>query len=87
MKQVVHDNLNPFIGITFNERSDMMILWKFCARGTLQDVIYNNKIEFDSKFHAAFIRDLTQVFLLSFPHNVPRASSTSTVLRLASTEL
>ncbi|KAK6054510.1 hypothetical protein COOONC_07983 [Cooperia oncophora] len=59
MKQVVHDNLNPFLGIAFNEKSEMLLLWKFCSRGTLQDVIYNENFALDEKFHAAFVKDIT----------------------------
>ncbi|GMR46851.1 hypothetical protein PMAYCL1PPCAC_17046, partial [Pristionchus mayeri] len=32
--------------------------WKFCNRGTLQDIVYNEQVDFDSKFHGAFIRDI-----------------------------
>ncbi|CEF60352.1 Guanylate cyclase [Strongyloides ratti] len=59
MKQLVHDNINPFIGISFNEKNEMLVLWKFCSRGTIQDIIYNENVTLDSKFHAAFIRDIT----------------------------
>ncbi|KAK6749596.1 hypothetical protein RB195_001919 [Necator americanus] len=58
MKQAVHDNVNPFIGITFNEKEEILVIWKFCSRGTLQDIIYNDNITLDQKFHGAFIRDI-----------------------------
>ncbi|KHJ96839.1 ligand-binding protein, receptor family [Oesophagostomum dentatum] len=59
MKQVVHDNLNPFLGMAFNEKGEVLLLWKFCSRGTLQDVIYNEQFVLDEKFHGAFVRDIT----------------------------
>uniref|UniRef100_A0A8R1DJA3 Guanylate cyclase n=1 Tax=Caenorhabditis japonica TaxID=281687 RepID=A0A8R1DJA3_CAEJA len=59
MKQAVHDNINPFIGISFNEKSELLLLWKFCSRGTLQDVIYSDKFQMDDKFQGAFVRDIT----------------------------
>uniref|UniRef100_A0AC35U5Z3 Guanylate cyclase n=1 Tax=Rhabditophanes sp. KR3021 TaxID=114890 RepID=A0AC35U5Z3_9BILA len=59
MKQIVHDNLNPFIGMSFNEKDELLLLWKFCSRGTLQDMINNENVSLDSKFHAAFVRDIT----------------------------
>ncbi|EYC01199.1 hypothetical protein Y032_0109g114 [Ancylostoma ceylanicum] len=59
MKQVVHDNINPFLGMAFNEKAEMLLLWKFCSRGTLQDVIYNDQFVLDEKFHGAFVRDIT----------------------------
>ncbi|VDL64276.1 unnamed protein product [Nippostrongylus brasiliensis] len=59
VKQAVHDNLNPFLGMAFNERNEMLLLWKFCSRGTLQDVIYNEQFVLDEKFHGAFVKDIT----------------------------
>ncbi|KAF8371579.1 hypothetical protein PRIPAC_78008 [Pristionchus pacificus] len=58
MKAAVHDNVNPFLGISFNEKEELLLVWKFCNRGTLQDVIYNDQIQMDNKFHGAFIRDI-----------------------------
>ncbi|KAI6173196.1 hypothetical protein M3Y98_01056200 [Aphelenchoides besseyi] len=59
MKQMIHDNLNPFLGMSFNEKEEMLIFWKFCSRGSVQDVIYNDDLSLDTQFHAAFIRDIT----------------------------
>ncbi|KAL6737167.1 hypothetical protein Aduo_010834 [Ancylostoma duodenale] len=59
MKQVVHDNLNPFLGMAFNEKNEVLLIWKFCSRGTLQDIIYNDQFILDETFHGAFIRDIT----------------------------
>uniref|UniRef100_A0A158PBL1 Guanylate cyclase n=1 Tax=Angiostrongylus cantonensis TaxID=6313 RepID=A0A158PBL1_ANGCA len=59
IKQSIHDNINPFLGMSFNEKDEMVLLWKFCSRGTVQDVIYNSNMVLDAKFHGAFIRDIT----------------------------
>ncbi|KAI6221063.1 Guanylate cyclase [Aphelenchoides besseyi] len=59
MKQAIHENLNPFLGMAFNEKDVMLIVWKFCSRGTVQDIIYNKSMVLDEKFHAAFVRDIT----------------------------
>lgn len=59
MKQAIHENLNPFLGMSFNEKEEMLVVWKFCSRGTVQDLIYNKTMVLDEKFHAAFIRDIT----------------------------
>ncbi|TMS37583.1 hypothetical protein L596_004484 [Steinernema carpocapsae] len=59
MKQCVHDNLNPFLGMACNEKEEMLVLWKFCSRGTVQDIVYNDDVILDSKFHGAFVRDIT----------------------------
>ncbi|VDK50104.1 unnamed protein product [Cylicostephanus goldi] len=61
MKQAIHDNLNPFLGMSFNEKDEMVLLWKFCSRGTVQDIIYNHDMVMDAKFHGAFVRDITLV--------------------------
>uniref|UniRef100_A0A0N4ZDC3 Guanylate cyclase n=1 Tax=Parastrongyloides trichosuri TaxID=131310 RepID=A0A0N4ZDC3_PARTI len=59
MKLLVHDNINPFLGMSFNEKDEMLIYWKFCSRGTVQDIIYNDEVNIDANFHAAFVRDIT----------------------------
>ncbi|VDM55262.1 unnamed protein product [Angiostrongylus costaricensis] len=59
IKQSIHDNINPFLGMSFNEKDEMVLLWKFCSRGTVQDIIYNSDLVLDAKFHGAFIRDIT----------------------------
>uniref|UniRef100_A0A183CHA9 Guanylate cyclase n=1 Tax=Globodera pallida TaxID=36090 RepID=A0A183CHA9_GLOPA len=59
VKDAVHDNINPFLGMAFNDKEEMFILWKFCSRGTVQDIIYNKNMALDEKFHAAFVRDIT----------------------------
>uniref|UniRef100_A0A0R3RFQ9 Guanylate cyclase n=1 Tax=Elaeophora elaphi TaxID=1147741 RepID=A0A0R3RFQ9_9BILA len=69
MKQAVHDNLNIFIGLVFNQGENMHIIWKFCSRGTIQDIIYNQKLTLDEKFNAAFVRDITQG--LEYLHSSP----------------
>ena len=48
-------NLKKFI------EDELLVLWKFCSRGTIQDIIYNESVTLDSKFHAAFVRDITLV--------------------------
>ncbi|VDP13282.1 unnamed protein product [Onchocerca flexuosa] len=60
MKAAVHDNLNIFIGIIFNQSENVYVIWKFCSRGTIQDIIYNKNMTLDEKFHAAFVNDITQ---------------------------
>uniref|UniRef100_A0A915PCN9 Guanylate cyclase n=1 Tax=Setaria digitata TaxID=48799 RepID=A0A915PCN9_9BILA len=69
MKAAVHDNLNIFVGMVFNQGENMFLIWKFCSRGTIQDIIYNQNMTLDEKFHAAFIRDITQG--LEYLHNSP----------------
>ncbi|VDN02552.1 unnamed protein product [Thelazia callipaeda] len=69
MKAVVHDNLNTFVGMVFNECEDVYLVWKFCSRGTIQDIIYDPSINLHNKFHASFIRDIT--LGLEYLHSSP----------------
>ncbi|VDK60248.1 unnamed protein product [Gongylonema pulchrum] len=55
--------------MVFNQGEDMMLIWKFCSRGTVQDIIYNPSLTLDNKFHAAFVRDIT--LGLEYLHSSP----------------
>uniref|UniRef100_A0A914ZMJ0 Uncharacterized protein n=1 Tax=Parascaris univalens TaxID=6257 RepID=A0A914ZMJ0_PARUN len=75
MKQAVHDNINPFIGISFDRMPQFYAIWKHCFRGTLADLIYdsvqggdpNHKLDsgdgpaFDQNFKSAFVHDIIRV--------------------------
>ncbi|KAE9416624.1 hypothetical protein Angca_009708 [Angiostrongylus cantonensis] len=66
MRQLEHDNLNRFIGVS----SDGVLtysLWKFCSRGTLQDVITRGSLPMDIVFIESILFDLTAG--ISFIHN------------------
>ncbi|VDN01193.1 unnamed protein product [Thelazia callipaeda] len=68
MKQLVHDNVNQFIGICFDKRTEFYTIWNHCFRGTLADMMFVNtasgpgkKIDgpaFDENFKRAFVRDI-----------------------------
>ncbi|VDK46989.1 unnamed protein product [Anisakis simplex] len=74
MKQAVHDNINAFIGISFDKMPQFYATWKHCFRGTLADLIFggvqgndpNHKLEsedgpaFDQNFKSAFVRDIVR---------------------------
>lgn len=32
MKQAVHDNMNPFLGMVWNEKDELLLVWKFASR-------------------------------------------------------
>ncbi|VDK67337.1 unnamed protein product [Litomosoides sigmodontis] len=57
IKAAIHDNLNTFIGLVFNQGEN------------IYDIIYNHNLTLDEKFHAAFIRDITQG--LEYLHSSP----------------
>ncbi|CAD5235065.1 unnamed protein product [Bursaphelenchus xylophilus] len=62
MKQLIHDNVNTFIGLSMDRASDFYVIWKHCLRGTLTDIIANSNAghlpKFDRDFQSAFVRDI-----------------------------
>lgn len=75
MKQAVHDNINPFIGISFDKKFEFYAVWKHCFRGTLADLMLDDATAdsqrkkslgesspaFDDQFKSAFVRDIIRV--------------------------
>ncbi|CAD5124699.1 DgyrCDS12962 [Dimorphilus gyrociliatus] len=57
MKEMNHENVNPFIGLSL-EPPKAHILWMYCSRGSLQDILENDDLTLDSSFKRSLIKDL-----------------------------
>ena len=53
-----HSNLNTFIGASVNPSVKLCIVWEYCSKGSLQDVIYNDAIQLDDMFKFSIGIDL-----------------------------
>lgn len=57
MRDLRQDNINSFIGVC-TEPTNICIVTTYCTRGSLEDVIENELMHFDSMFIASLIADL-----------------------------
>ena len=60
MKELTHENLNPFLGVCFNG-SKIYILSAYCQRGSLQDILNQDEVKLDWMFKGSLIQDLVHV--------------------------
>uniref|UniRef100_A0A914XEL8 Guanylate cyclase n=1 Tax=Plectus sambesii TaxID=2011161 RepID=A0A914XEL8_9BILA len=58
LKQLNHENLNSFIGLSYNEQNELITCWQFCNRGSLEDILHASEMELDEAFKASFIKDV-----------------------------
>ena len=59
MKSLYHDNLCRFIGLCL-DGPQLMSIWRFCARGSLKDVIAKSSIQMDWFFKFSLIKDISE---------------------------
>lgn len=67
MREIRHENLNCFIGFLMGDptrRLPPALLWEYCTRGNLAQVLDNPLINLDWDFQASFIADLARVSLV-----------------------
>ncbi|CAL2044801.1 unnamed protein product [Caenorhabditis brenneri] len=66
-----HDNLNNFMGLSFDRASHIYIVWFQCFRGSLHDHIFTTKSrrETATNFEGAFLRDILKG--LDYLHTSP----------------
>ena len=60
MRLLDHSNVNKFIGVTVDS-PELISVWRFCSRGTIQDIINSTTFQLDGFFMYSLIRDLTEV--------------------------
>lgn len=59
MMEIKHQNLCAFVGACI-EPNRAMLLWEYCAKGSLQDVIWNQNIKLDQMFMFALSHDVAK---------------------------
>ncbi|XP_053162134.1 retinal guanylyl cyclase 2-like [Hemicordylus capensis] len=57
MKDVRHENVNPFLGL-LSDGSLFAVVMEFCSRGSLEDLLQNADIKLDWMFKSSLLMDL-----------------------------
>jgi hypothetical protein len=55
------DNLDVFVGLTFNEGDRFLIFWQHNVRCTLEDVVFNDEFNLTVEFQSSFLNDILKV--------------------------
>ncbi|XP_022085768.1 atrial natriuretic peptide receptor 1-like [Acanthaster planci] len=59
LRDLQHTNVNPFLGACV-EPPNLCIIYKYCSRGSLQDVLNNDHIKLDYLFKWSFAMDVAK---------------------------
>ncbi|VDM37368.1 unnamed protein product [Toxocara canis] len=60
MKLLENENLNKFFGISFNQQNEFIVLWIFCQRGSLEDILFNDELKLGRNFQISFAKDVVK---------------------------
>lgn len=55
-----HENLNPLLGC-LTEATRPALVWEWCSRGSLEDVLVQDEIKLDWTFRLSLLTDLVRV--------------------------
>lgn len=62
IREARHENLLPFVGASV-EHGAVALLYAYCARGSLRDVLANEDLHLDTMFVSSLVADLLKVTL------------------------
>lgn len=62
MKDMRHENVNPFLGF-FHDCGVFAIVTEFCSRGSLEDLLRNDDVKLDWMFKSSLLLDLIKVIM------------------------
>ena len=69
----MHNNVQKFIGIAVNDSNVCdYIVAEMCPKGSLQDLIGDDRMQLDWEFKNALIKDLTNVSSIDAKHHAIR---------------
>ncbi|KAK0397573.1 hypothetical protein QR680_002176 [Steinernema hermaphroditum] len=60
LKLIENENLNKFYGICFNQQNELLVLWILCARGSLEDILFNDELKLGRNFQVSFAKDVVK---------------------------
>ncbi|VDM59411.1 unnamed protein product [Angiostrongylus costaricensis] len=69
LKLTENENLNKFYGIAFNQQNEFIVMWLFCSRGSLEDILFDDELKLGRNFQVSFAKDIVKG--LSFLHSSP----------------
>ncbi|KAE9415626.1 hypothetical protein Angca_007637, partial [Angiostrongylus cantonensis] len=61
LKLTENENLNKFYGIAFNQQNEFVVMWLFCSRGSLEDILFNDELKLGRNFQVSFAKDIVKV--------------------------
>lgn len=61
IKEIYHDNLNSFIGASFDKTDYVYFLWGKCSKGSLRRLLFDKEIDLDATFKISFAKDIINV--------------------------
>lgn len=69
MRDIRHNNLNQFVGACV-EPNNIMVIYQYASKGSLQDILENSEIKLDTLFILSLIHDIVKGMLYLHSTNI-----------------